>query len=168
MAQQLMFTENQANAILDMRLYKLIGLEIEALEKEHEQTLKNIAIYEDILENHSSMSRVIKKELDKIKKEYARPRRTLIENGKEAVYVEKKFEEAEVVFLMDRFGYAKTIDLQTFERNKDAVFAENLPASAGMVFAASGTGEKPFIKEITTLIHRIAAPVKPADNRLSF
>ena len=42
MAAQLCFTENQANAILDMRLYKLIGLEIEALTKEHEETIANI------------------------------------------------------------------------------------------------------------------------------
>ena len=124
-AKKLHFSEAQATAILEMRLYKLIGLEIEALEKEHEQTLKNIATYEDILENHSSMSNVIKKELDKIKKEYARPRKTVIENGKEAVYVEKKFEEAEVVFLMDRFGYCKCMDPGLYERNKETADAEN-------------------------------------------
>ena len=124
-AKKLRFSEAQATAILEMRLYKLIGLEIEALEKEHEQTLKNIATYEDILENHSSMSNVIKKELDKIKKEYARPRRTVIENGKEAVYIEKKFEEAEVVFLMDRFGYCKCMDPGLYERNKETADAEN-------------------------------------------
>ncbi len=124
-AKKLRFSEAQATAILEMRLYKLIGLEIEALEKEHEQTLKNIATYEDILENHSSMSNVIKKELDKIKKEYAHPRKTVIENGKEAVYVEKKFEEAEVVFLMDRFGYCKCMEPGLYERNKEAADSEN-------------------------------------------
>ena len=50
MASQLNFTEKQANAILDMRLYKLIGLEIDALMKEHEETTANIYRYEDILE----------------------------------------------------------------------------------------------------------------------
>ena len=64
-----MFTEKQANAILDMRLYKLIGLEIEALEAEHAQTLKNIAAYEDILTNYRSMAKVIMKDLDRLKKE---------------------------------------------------------------------------------------------------
>ena len=52
MATQLAFTEAQADAILDMRLYKLIGLELEALIKEHEQTVANIYLYEDILEEH--------------------------------------------------------------------------------------------------------------------
>lgn len=124
-AKKLQFTENQATAILEMRLYKLIGLEIEALQKEHETTLKNIAKYEDILENHSSMSRVITKELQNFRKSYARPRRTQIINAKEAVFEEKKFEEMEVVFLMDRFGYCRTVDVPTFERNRDAAVSEN-------------------------------------------
>ena len=109
-AKKLGFTEKQATAILDMRLYKLIGLEIEALTKEHEETLKKIAQYEDILNHYHSMAAVIIKELKAVKKAYGKPRKTQIENAKEAVYEEKKIEEAEVVFLMDRFGYAKTVD----------------------------------------------------------
>ncbi len=125
MATQLQFTERQANAILEMRLYKLIGLEIEALINDHEETMANIYRYEDILARKDSMAQVIMNELEQIKKEYSRPRRTVIENGKEAVYEEKKIEEMEVVFLMDRFGYAKTIDMATYERNKEAADAEN-------------------------------------------
>jgi len=124
-ARKLLFTENQATAILEMRLYKLIGLEIESLQKEYEQTLKNIATYEDILENHSSMTKIIRKELDAIKKKYAVPRKTVIENGKVAVYEEKKIAETEVAVLIDRFGYSKTIDLATYERNKEAILEEN-------------------------------------------
>ncbi len=124
-AAKLRFTERQAQAILDMRLYKLIGLEIDALMKEHETTLANIAKYEDILNNNASMTKVIRKELDDIKKAYAKPRKTVIENGVEAVYEEKKIEEQEVVFVMDRFGYAKTMDTSTYERNKETVDGEN-------------------------------------------
>ena len=125
MAGQLSFTENQANAILEMRLYKLIGLELEALIKEHEETLANIYRYEDILERRESMAQVIINELDEIKKKFARPRRTVIDNCAEAVFEEKKAEEVDVMFLMDRFGYAKTIDLSVYERNKEAADAEN-------------------------------------------
>jgi len=125
MAQQLSFTENQANAILEMRLYKLIGLELEALIKEHEETLANIYRYEDILERRESMAQVIINELDEIKKKFARPRRTVIDNCAEAVFEEKKAEEVDVMFLMDRFGYAKTVDLSVYERNKEAADAEN-------------------------------------------
>lgn len=124
-AANLRFTEAQATAILEMRLYKLIGLEIEALMKEHETTLKNIGHYEDILNHYRSMAKVIIKELDAVKKEYAVPRKTAIENAAEAVYEEKKPAETEVVFLMDRFGYAKTVDVSVYERNREAADAEN-------------------------------------------
>ena len=125
MAALLRFTDRQATAILEMRLYKLIGLEIEALQKENDQTLKNIARYEDILNNYDSMANLIMEELDSYKKEYARKRRTLVENAEEAVFEEKKIEEQEVVFLMDRFGYAKTVDVSVYERNKEAADSEN-------------------------------------------
>ena len=125
MAAMLRFTERQATAILEMRLYRLIGLEIEALQKEHEQTLKNIARYEDILNNYDSMAEVIMEELDSYKKEFGRKRRTVVENAEEAVFEEKKVEEQEVVFLMDRFGYAKTVDTAVYERNKEAADSEN-------------------------------------------
>ena len=136
MATQLMFTEKQANAILDMRLYKLIGLEIEALINEHEETMANIYRYEDILDRRDSMAQVIMNELDGFKKEYGRKRRTAIENAEEAVYKEKEIEEAEIVFLMDRFGYAKTVDMATYERNKEAADTENR-----FVFTCKNTGK---------------------------
>ena len=120
-AKKLCFTQRQATAILEMRLYKLIGLEIEALVAEHEETLKNIARYEEILNNYDAMAQVIMEDLDHIKKTYGRKRRTVIENREEAVFEEKKVEEAEVCFLMDRFGYAKVLDKNTYERNKETV-----------------------------------------------
>ncbi len=135
MAAQLCFTERQANAILEMRLYKLIGLELEALINEHEETMANIYRYEDILERRDSMAQVIMNELDGYKKEFGRPRKTVIENGQEAVYKEKELEEMEVMFLMDRFGYVKTIDMATYERNKEAADTENK-----YVFSCKNTG----------------------------
>ncbi|MCD7715920.1 MAG: DNA topoisomerase 4 subunit A [Lachnospiraceae bacterium] len=125
MAAKLNFTEPQANAILDMRLYKLIGLELEVLMAEHEQTLKNIAEYKDILNNYDSMAKVIIKELDSLKKEFGRPRRTAIENAEEIVLEEPKLEELPVVFLMDRFGYVRSMDETIYERNKEAADAES-------------------------------------------
>ena len=150
MAGQLSFTENQANAILEMRLYKLIGLELEALIKEHEETLANIYRYEDILERRESMAQVIMNELDEIKKKFARPRRTVIDNCAEAVFEEKKVEEVDVMFLMDRFGYARTIDLSVYERNKEAADAENRFAfqcrNTGRVCLFTNTGQLYTIK----------------------
>lgn len=124
-AKKLNFTEVQATAILELRLQKLVGLELEALQKEYAEIVKNIANYQDILENHSSMIRVIKKDLQAIRKEFALERRTVIENREEAVYVEEALVEQEVVFTMDRFGYAKTLDVSTYERNQETVENEN-------------------------------------------
>ena len=90
MAKQLCFTERQASAILEMRLYKLIGLEIEALIKEHEETIARIAEYTDILANRSSMAKVIIKQIKSFRKEYSHERRTVIDNLKEAVIVKKQ------------------------------------------------------------------------------
>ena len=123
-AKRLQFTQRQATAILEMRLYKLIGLEIEALMAEHETTLKNIARYEDILNNYDSMAQVIIEDLERTKKEYGRKRRTVVENVEEAVFEEKKIEEMEVCFLMDRFGYAKIMDKNLYERNKETILEE--------------------------------------------
>ena len=125
MAAMLRFTDRQATAILEMRLYKLIGLEIEALMKEHEQTVANILRYEDILDNYDSMANVIISELDAFKKAYGIKRRTQIENAEEAIFEEKKIEEQEVMLLMDRFGYAKTVDMSVYERNREAADKEN-------------------------------------------
>ena len=119
------FTERQAQAILEMRLYKLIGLEILALQKEYEECLEKIAKYERILGSKKEMAKVIKADLLKIKKEYALPRKTQIEDAKAVVLEEKKVQEQEVMFIMDRFGYAKTIDMSAYERNKEAVHNEN-------------------------------------------
>ena len=124
-AEQLRFTERQATAILEMRLYKLIGLEIEALMKEHDQTMKNIARYSEILNNYDEMQKVIISDLERYKKSYGEERKTDIVNAQAAVYVEKKIEEMPVVFLMDRFGYCRTVDTATYERNKEAADSES-------------------------------------------
>lgn len=124
-AMQLAFTERQASAILELRLYRLIGLELLELRKQYEQTLKKIAEYEKILGSRTAMKAVIKKDLQAIKKEYALPRKTMIEDASAAVYEEEAVKEQEVVFIMDRFGYSKTIDIAAYERNIDAVHNEN-------------------------------------------
>ena len=122
MATQLAFTEAQADAILDMRLYKLIGLELEALIKEHEQTVANIYLYEDILEEHDSMTKVLRSDLIAIRDKYARPRRTKITQAEAVTFVVKEDEEdRELLFVMDRFGYAKTMEPAVYSRNQESV-----------------------------------------------
>ena len=172
MAAQLMFTEKQANAILEMRLYKLIGLELEALINEHEETMANIYRYEDILERRDSMAQVIMNELDGFKKEYSHPRKTVIENGQEAVYKEKELEEMDVVFLMDRFGYAKTVDVSTYERNKEAADAENKYVftckNTGRICLFTSTGQMHTIKVLDLPYGKFRDKGTPIDNVSNF
>ena len=168
MAKQLCFTERQASAILEMRLYKLIGLEIEALIKEHEQTIARIAEYTDILANRSSMAKVIIKQIKSFRKEYSRERRTVIDNLKEAVIVKKAIEETDVVFLMDRFGYAKTVDKSVYERNKETADSENKyifkVKNTGKIFIFTSTGDLHIIKVLDLPYGKFRDKGTPIDN----
>ena len=172
MAGMLAFTEKQADAILEMRLYKLIGLELEALIKEHEATMANIYLYEDILASRDSMAQVIMQELDAVKKEYGTKRKTTIENAEEAVYEEKKVEEMEVMFLMDRFGYAKTVDLTIYERNKEAAESENkyiFPCkNTGRICLFTNTGQLHTIKVMDLPAGKFRDKGIPIDNVSNF
>ena len=123
-ASKLCFTEKQASAILEMRLYRLIGLEIMALQEEYAEILKKIDKYQDILEHPASMKKVMKKDLEKIKKIYGFERKTELTNAKAAVVKALPIEEKEVVFVMERFGYSKILDKSTYERNEETVLKE--------------------------------------------
>ena len=164
----LRFTERRATAILEMRLYKLIGLEIEALQKEHEETLKNIARYEDILNNYDSMADVIIAELDSYKKAYGRKRRTVVENAEEAVFEEKKIEEQEVIVLMDRFGYTRAVDVATYERNKEAADSENKYVirclNTGKICIFTDTGKMHQVKVLDIPYGKFRDKGTPIDN----
>ena len=172
MASQLLFTDAQADAILDMRLYKLIGLELDALVKEHEQTVANIYRYEDILESHESMSLVIQDELNKIKKEFKTPRKTEIDNKENAVYEEKPVEEIDVAFIMDRFGYAKTIDVNTYEKNKETIEAEFkfsfVMKNTGKVCFFTNTGNLHTVKAMDLPQAKMRDKGVPIDNISNF
>jgi DNA gyrase subunit A len=168
MAAMLRFTERQASAILEMRLYRLIGLEIEALMKEHEETVKNINTYEDILENYDSMANVILEDLEKCKKEYKVPRKTLIENAEEAVFEESKIEEQDTAVLIDRFGYAKCIDMPTYERNKEAADSENKEVifvkNTGKICLFTADGKMHQIKVLDMPMGKFRDKGVPIDN----
>lgn len=122
--EQFSFTEVQAQAILDMRLSKLIGLEILSLQKSHRETLKNIKNYKAILSSKMVLYRHLETELTEIRAEFGRERKTAIDNLEEAVYDENAIVETELFFVQDRFGYGKLLEPQVYQRNKEAVIAE--------------------------------------------
>ena len=172
MAAQLRFSENQANAILDMRLYKLIGLEIEALIKDHEETVANIYRYEDILERKSAMAQVIINELEELKKAFGTKRRTVIDNCADVVFEEKKIEEADVYCLIDRFGYTRTVDEPTLERNQEAAYAENRfvfkTKNTGRICLFTNTGQLYTVKVSDLPFGKFRDKSVPLDNVSNF
>lgn len=171
-AKKLSFTEKQAQAILDMRLYKLIGLEIEALLKDNAATLKNIEDYENILKDHKNMDKLFIKDLEKIKRDFALPRKTLIEDAKEAVYIEEPLASEEVIFVMDKFGYCKVYDRGTFDKNAQAVESENIYVFPVMntdkVCIFSNTGILYKIKVMDLPISKLRDKGTPIDNLTKF
>ena len=167
-ASKLRFTERQATEILQMRLYKLIGLEILQLQKEYEECLKKIAKYEKILSSKKEMAKVIKADLVSISKEYGVDRKTEILDAEVAVFKEKEIEEKPVVFIMDRFGYAKTIDVSAYERNKEVVHAENKYVftcmNTGKILIFTDTGNLHQIKVLDLPHTRFRDKGTPIDN----
>ena len=124
-ASHLRFTERQAKAILEMQLYKLIGLEIVELEKAYKATMKAIKEYKAIISGRQKRDELIKADLADIKARYGYPRKTLIEDSAEAVVAEAPAESVECRFVMDRMGYCKLLDKAVYEKNKEAVDAES-------------------------------------------
>ena len=118
------FSEVQAQAILDMRLSKLIGLEILSLQKSYRETLKNIKSYKAIVSSKEVLYKHLEEELLAIREEFGRKRRTEIKNAEEAVYDENAIEEMELFFVQDRFGYGKLLEPQVYQRNKESIEAD--------------------------------------------
>lgn len=174
-AQSFNFTERQAAAILDMRLAKLIGLELEALLKEHEETLKAIARYKNLLEKPSAMKKEICKELDEIAEKYGRERLTEITDAVTLAFTEKPVEEADVYFVMDRYGYARTIDTATYERNKETIEGDEasfrsvfLTKNIGRVGIFTNTGMLHIIRVLDLPMTKLRDKGVPIDNLSKF
>jgi DNA gyrase subunit A len=167
-----MFTERQANAILDMRLVKLIGLEIDALMKEHEETLKKIDLYRKLLDDHDEMAKLLIRELESMKKEYACPRKTALEDTGEIVIEEKQVEEEEVVFCLDRFGYAKVLDMSTYEKNREAAEEDNKYVfrimNTDKVCLFTDIGKMHTIKVLDVPVKKLRDKGVPVDNLSNF
>lgn len=167
-AARLKFTEAQADAILEMHLYRLIGLEINALKKEYDETMKNIASYEDLLENSESMSRLIVRELTEIKRKYARERKTVIEDTRPAGTVKIEKRDEKLTVLVDRFGYIHSIDRSSYERNTEAVtesYRYAVPCmSSDRIFVLTDTGQSHIIPVSDIPYGKLRDKGSPIDN----
>ena len=115
------FSERQATAILDLQLYRLTNLDVLELEKELENLRKVIAFLQSILDSKEVLHKVIKDELKKIKKEYAKPRKTDIVAEIDEIKLDMKtmIPEYNVVVIVTNEGYVKKVNLKSYSTAKD-------------------------------------------------
>ncbi|MBP9992392.1 MAG: DNA gyrase subunit A [Bacteroidales bacterium] len=123
--EQFGFTQIQADAIVEMRLRQLTGLEREKLQSEYDELLKLIQYLEDVLANVSMQMEIIKNELQEIKEKYGDERRTAIEASAEDFNPEDFYPDEDVVITISHFGYIKRTSLTEYRaQNRGGVGAK--------------------------------------------
>ncbi|AUN12807.1 DNA gyrase subunit A [Paraclostridium sordellii] len=137
-------SEVQAQAILDMRLQRLTGLERDKIEAEYEELLKKINKLREILSDERLLMNVIKQELSIVKENYADERRTEIRHAEGEIDMRDLIENEEVAVTLTHFGYIKRMPIDTYKSQN----------RGGRGISALTTREEDFIKElITTQTH---------------
>jgi len=134
-------SEEQAKAILEMRLQRLTGLEREKIEEEYAELVKVIAELEAILADESKILAIIKEELLEIKERYNDKRRSIITASAEEIDIEDLIPEEEVVITLTHHGYVKRLPMNTYKSQK----------RGGKGVTALGTKEDDFVKHLYTM-----------------
>ena len=133
-------TDIQAQAILDMRLQRLTGLERDKIEAEYEELIKKINRLKEILANERLLLNVIKEEMLIIKENYADERRTEIRHAEGEIDMRDLISDEEITITLTHFGYIKRLPSDTYKSQK----------RGGRGVAALTTREEDFIKELVT------------------
>ena len=111
-------SEKQTNAILEMRLRRLTGLERTKIEEELAELREKIAYYKQILADENLLKQVIKEELQEIKKKYNTPRRTRLTGEAKDIEAEDLIAEENMVVTMTKAGYIKRLPVSTYRQQK--------------------------------------------------
>ncbi|AFJ90595.1 DNA gyrase subunit A [Blattabacterium sp. (Blaberus giganteus)] len=114
--QKFQISKNQSKSILDMKLQSLTSLEINKLKKEYDELVKKIEFFKNILEEHSTRTKIIKDELLYVKKKYQDTRRTQIDYSGDKVNIEDLIENEQVVLTISHAGYIKRTSLSEYKR----------------------------------------------------
>ena len=130
----------QAQAILDMRLKTLSGLQREKIEEEYKQLMELIAHLREILENEQLVLELIKEELLEIKQKYGDERKTKITAAEGELDVEDLIKEEQTVVALTHFGYIKRMPIDTYKSQK----------RGGKGITGIATREEDFVKQIFT------------------
>ncbi|MCM0647010.1 DNA gyrase subunit A [Clostridium swellfunianum] len=131
-------SEKQAQAILDLRLQRLTGLERDKIEEEYNALMKDIAYYREVLANESLVLGIIKDELIEIKTRYSDERRTVIERNPNDIDIEDLIQEQNVVITLTHSGYIKRILADTYTAQR----------RGGRGIQAMATKEDDFVEHI--------------------
>ncbi len=132
------FSDKQAQAILEMQLQKLTGLEIHKLEEEFKELLKKIEYFESVLKSEKKVLEIIKEELLKLKEKYGDDRRTEISKSVDVeLDVEDLIAEEDVVVTISHQGYVKRLPVTTYRKQK-----------RGGVGVGSGGAEEDFVEHL--------------------
>ena len=133
-------TDIQAQAILDMRLQRLTGLERDKIEAEYEELIKKINRLKEILSNERLLLNVIKEEMLIIKENYADERRTEIRHAEGEIDMRDLIEDEEIAITLTHFGYIKRLPADTYKSQK----------RGGRGISALTTREEDFVKHLVS------------------
>ena len=133
-------TDIQAQAILDMRLKTLSGLQREKIENEYEELMKLIAYYKEILSSETLVFQIIKEELIEIRDKYGDERKTKIKPAEGEFEVEDLIKEEQTVVALTHFGYIKRKPIDTYRSQR----------RGGKGITGMTTREDDFVKQIFT------------------
>ena len=133
-------TDIQAQAILDMRLQRLTGLEREKIEEEYSELMKKIEYLRSILADERLLLGVIKDEIIAIKEKYADDRRTEIRHAEGEINMRDLIDDEEIAITLTHFGYIKRVPLDTYKSQN----------RGGKGIAAMSTREEDFVKHLVT------------------
>jgi len=137
-------SEEQANAILDMRFRALTGLERFKLEEEEKELLAKVADFEDILAREERVNGIISDDLDEIRSKYSDPRRTELAEDLGEVVEEDLIQDEEVVLTLTNRGYIKRQPLSNYRAQK----------RGGRGISSSATRNEDFAKEVIVTTSR--------------
>ncbi len=132
------FSEEQAQAIVDMRLRSLTGLEREKIDAEYDELLQKIAEWRAILADEQKILAVIREELLEIKEKYGDPRRTEIQRAEGELADEDLIPDEEIVITITHHGYIKRLPISTYKSQK----------RGGRGVLAMGTKENDFVEHL--------------------
>ena len=133
-------TDIQAQAILDMRLQRLTGLERQKIEDEYSELMKKIEHLRAILSDEKLLLGVIKEEIIAIKDKYADARRTEIRHAEGEINMRDLIDDEEIAITLTHFGYIKRVPLDTYKSQN----------RGGKGIAAMSTREEDFVKHLVT------------------